>query len=244
MENILNMVQCKICKRYFNRITHFHTLNMHNLSLNKYRRMFPDAKMEGKNWINSQINSHVGQVAWNKGETKETNTIVAQYSESISKYERTPEHCRNISIAKKQKCKENPELVSKLLSCFTRHAWNVSPNIPEQKVMAILDRYYPDEWEFIGNNAYLVGKLNPDFINKKKFYLLEVFGDYWHKDENPQRRINYFKMFGFNTVVIWEHEVDDPSIVIERISSLPSVETEHETSLFEDEDTVRSYAKA
>lgn len=42
---------------------------------------------------------------------------------------------------------------------------------------------------------------------KKK--LIELFGDYWHKGEDPQDRINIFKKFGYDTLVIWESELKD-----------------------------------
>jgi len=42
-------------------------------------------------------------------------------------------------------------------------------------------------------------------INGQK-KLIELYGDYWHKGQNPQKRINYFKKYGFKTLIIWEKE--------------------------------------
>lgn len=56
----------------------------------------------------------------------------------------------------------------------------------------------------------MINGKNPDFTNcngKKK--LIELFGDYWHKGEDPQDRINIFKKFGYDTLVIWESELKD-----------------------------------
>jgi G:T-mismatch repair DNA endonuclease (very short patch repair protein) len=45
----------------------------------------------------------------------------------------------------------------------------------------------------------------------------ELYGDYWHKGQNPQDRIDMFKPFGFDTLVIWEKELKDMGAVTERI---------------------------
>ena len=55
----------------------------------------------------------------------------------------------------------------------------------------------------------MVVHCNPDFTHVSKPKLIEVYGDYWHKDDNPQERIDYFKKYGFDTLVLWEYEVWD-----------------------------------
>ena len=44
-------------------------------------------------------------------------------------------------------------------------------------------------------------------VNQKK--LIELYGDYWHKGENPEIKKNYFKKFGFDTLIIWERELSN-----------------------------------
>jgi hypothetical protein len=36
-----------------------------------------------------------------------------------------------------------------------------------------------------------------------------LFGDYWHRNDNPQNRIDIFKPYGYSTLVIWEHELNN-----------------------------------
>ena len=63
----------------------------------------------------------------------------------------------------------------------------------------------------------LSGKI-PDFVNvngKKK--LIELYGDYWHRNDNPQDRINLFKKFGWDTLVVWEKELKDEILLKEKI---------------------------
>mgnify|MGYP001767015705 CR=1 FL=1 len=52
----------------------------------------------------------------------------------------------------------------------------------------------------------MVNGRNPDFAYIKQKKLIEFFGDYWHKGQNPQKRINIFKRVGWSCVVIWGKE--------------------------------------
>lgn len=69
---------------------------------------------------------------------------------------------------------------------------------------------WKNEWKFTGDFSFMINGKNPDFTNingQKK--LIELFGDYWHKDDNPQDRIDVFKPFGWDTLIIWERELKD-----------------------------------
>lgn len=63
-------------------------------------------------------------------------------------------------------------------------------------------------YQYVGNGQFTLGGKCPDFLNingQKK--LIELYGNFWHQGENPQNRINYFAQYGFDTLVIWEHEL-------------------------------------
>lgn len=67
---------------------------------------------------------------------------------------------------------------------------------------------------------------NPDFIFADLKICIEVFGDYWHKDENPDDLISLYKEIGWSCLVIWEREINKKSsssifeIVMNFINSL------------------------
>ncbi len=87
-------------------------------------------------------------------------------------------------------------------------AMQISPNKPEKKMLALLESLYPGEWKFTGDFSFTINGKCPDFVNcngQKK--IIELFGDYWHRDQNPQDRIDVFKPFGYETLVIWESEM-------------------------------------
>jgi len=95
-----------------------------------------------------------------------------------------------------------------------------SPNKPESEILSILNRLYPDEWKFVGDGQVVIAGKCPDFINvngQKK--IIELYGDYWHRGQNPEDRINIFKPYGYKTLVVWEHELKKPDVVVRRIVS-------------------------
>ena len=91
----------------------------------------------------------------------------------------------------------------------------IRPNKLEKSVALSLNKTFPKEWKYVGNGKVWFGGKNPDFINingQKK--LIEVYGNYWHKGENPQGRIDHFKQYGFDTLVLWEKEILDTNYIL------------------------------
>lgn len=116
--------------------------------------------------------------------------------------------CWNIPSQKK-------ELVRKICQ-----AANKRPNKAELKLNRILQLSVPEEYTLnVRGDVLILGGKVPDFVNvngQKK--LIEMNGDYWHKGEDPQIRINYFKQFGYNTLVVWEHELEDESSLAQKLA--------------------------
>lgn len=66
----------------------------------------------------------------------------------------------------------------------------------------------------------MIGIFNPDFINvnyQKK--IIEFYGDYWHKNtkKRDKQRIETYKNFGYKTLIVWEHELDNKDRLKEKI---------------------------
>lgn len=90
----------------------------------------------------------------------------------------------------------------------------IRPNNQEKKLGSLLEDISPGEWQYVGDGSLILGGLCPDFMNvngQKK--VIELFGDYWHRGQNPQKRIDYFAKFGFETLVIWEKELKGLGLV-------------------------------
>jgi len=128
----------------------------------------------------------------------------------------TEEHCVNVGKSKKLAW-QNPEWRDKVVR-LQRLGRVVHPNKAEIILFNILTLAYPKEWEFVGDGSLIIGGKNPDFVNiNGRKELIELFGDYWHRGQDPQERINIFKHYGFNTLVIWESELKCPEKVLEKI---------------------------
>lgn len=87
---------------------------------------------------------------------------------------------------------------------------NMHPNKPESGLSSIVENLYPANYKYTGGGDVVIAGKIPDFINvngQKK--IIELYGDYWHRGENPQDRIDIFKPYGYDTLVVWEHELED-----------------------------------
>ena len=108
---------------------------------------------------------------------------------------------------------KDPNHVKKVLANV-----QLKPNRPEKKITKILDKFLPGEWKYCGDWTVNFGGKCPDFINvngQKK--LIEMFGDYWHDQSEVEPRKAHFKQFGFDTLVIWEHELKDLQTVEQKL---------------------------
>lgn len=115
---------------------------------------------------------------------------------------------------------QNPEYVEMMIK-----AQQTKPNKAELKLNSILQEILPKEYAInvLGDKLILGGKI-PDFANingQKK--IIEMFGDYWHtikadsfiKTEEGRRQ--YFKNLGWDTLIIWEHELKNVEQLKQRI---------------------------
>lgn len=88
------------------------------------------------------------------------------------------------------------------------------PNKAELKLLAILE---PFSFEYVGNGQLIIGGKSPDFWNGDH-KLIELYGDYWHRGEDSQKRVDYFANYGYGCLVIWEDELKDREKVLSKIT--------------------------
>lgn len=92
------------------------------------------------------------------------------------------------------------------------------PNNKEKQLILLLQKLFPNEYKYIGNGEIIIGCYNPDFINcngQKK--IIELYGDYWHRNDDPKDRIDYFKEYGFDTLIVWEHELKNQKLLSNKL---------------------------
>lgn len=138
------------------------------------------------------------KITQNRPEERERNSkaqIIAQNKpETKEKRSRT-----------KKKQWQDPEFAAMMCKAQGR-----LPNKLELLLNKILGQLYPGEWKYVGDGQLFISGKCPDFVNingQKK--IIELFGDYWHRNDDPQNRIDIFKPFGYDTLVIWEKEFKD-----------------------------------
>lgn len=130
---------------------------------------------------------------------------------------------RVFSDAGKEKIREirqrdfnNPEYASKVWKKI-RQTQGIRPNKDESRLLQILNEIYPSEWKYTGDLSVRVGRKNPDFMHVKEDLIVELFGEYWHRGQDPKDREEYFMPFGYRTLVIWNKELDDLESTKEKI---------------------------
>ena len=118
----------------------------------------------------------------------------------------TKEHNKKVSEARKRNW-QDPEYRDKQIKVIFKGLQS-KPTKPEIQFDNILQQLLPNEYKYVGDGEILIGYKCPDFMNvngQKK--LIELYGDYWHRNDNPQDRIDHFAKYGYKCLVVWEHEL-------------------------------------
>jgi G:T-mismatch repair DNA endonuclease (very short patch repair protein) len=169
-----------------------------------------------------------GRTPWCKGLTKTTDPRIAEIAEKRKGKILSQETRLKISRSRKKYYKDHPEkrpiginsgMYGKKLSedhkqklHEARYSYQKNGmNKPETKMYDFLRN---KNFIYTGNRSYWVNfknghHKNPDFIDQVSQIAVEVYGDYWHKDDNPQDLIDLYRQVGWECVVVWEHEIND-----------------------------------
>lgn len=167
-----------------------------------------------------------GKDPWNKGLTKETDERIKNHSNKLQGRILSKEHKRKLSEIRKEKIKKGliipnkgekngmygkkltEEHKMKLLNAAKRiHCSGI--NKVELKALKTIKDF---GFVYTGDSKFWLTfkdgtRKNPDFIDLDNKCAFEVFGDYWHKGEDPQELIYKYNEIGWNCIVMWEHDV-------------------------------------
>ena len=149
------------------------------------------------------------------------------------RYERQEE--RELQSARRiQYAKDNPEYIETQRKDGVKHwadpeyahkqrmrmlQYNRKEMTRQEVIMqSILTEYFPNEWEYVGNNGKgLIGNKVPDFIHANGRKLaIECFGDFWHDPirnksllyhQTFQGRTEFLNANGYEVLILWEHEI-------------------------------------
>ncbi|HDM74928.1 MAG TPA: DUF559 domain-containing protein [Deltaproteobacteria bacterium] len=165
--------------------------------------MSPDGMQKAK-----KTQFRKGHIPWNKGIPFE----VWAPPELVRKLEdwRKSERCKYLARKALEYINKvlmkDPEFRSRVI----KNWWKVvhgKPNKAEKWLGRLINKVCPNEYRYNDGWFILAGKI-PDFVNvngKKK--LIELFGELWHTKEEEEERINFFKQYGWDCLVIWYEEL-------------------------------------
>lgn len=94
-------------------------------------------------------------------------------------------------------------------------ARGVHPNKKERQIEELANQYGLP-LHFVGDGQLIIGGKCPDFHNGNG-KVVELFGDYWHRNDNPSAKIEFYEKFGYKCLVIWENELSDVPCVISKL---------------------------
>lgn len=106
------------------------------------------------------------------------------------------------------------------------------PNQLELKLKEILNCHWPEEWEYTGDGALVIGGYVPDFTNcNGQKAVIELFGHYWHEERNQKwsyselGRVMAYNALGFRCLVIWENELKNQARIVTKIQKFMRLKT-------------------
>lgn len=166
--------------------------------------------------------ARLGKPSWNKGLLKSEET---KRKLSLALLGRPRSEASRLKQSNTYKAMwQNPEYRERTIKVITQ-AMHRKPNKPEKQLIELISREALP-FRYTGDGSFILGGYIPDFVqcNGRK-EIIELFGDYWHSKkkitwhQTELGRQMAYAQFGYKTLIIWEHELQDEQKVINRIKS-------------------------
>lgn len=96
---------------------------------------------------------------------------------------------------------------------------NIHPNYQETKLLELLQ---PFGFEFVGDGKFWIaddlGSMNPDFLRKDDNFIVELYGERYHTEEEWRHRKQRLESLGFKAVMVWANDLKlEQAVVLEKI---------------------------
>lgn len=169
---------------------------------------------------------------YNKGRTKFDDERILKYAEKLKGRIIDYETRRKISDAVKKGYLNGAKQIMKgpLNGMFGKKlteshikalhgGWRNKKTRPEKMMERMCTQY---GFKYVGDRSYKIkfsdGRLKyPDFVMPSMKIAIEVFGDYWHRGEDPKELIEKYAKIGWKCLVVWESELHSEKIHPETI---------------------------
>lgn len=182
-----------------------------------------------------------GRKSWAKGLTKETDERLKRASEKPRKvYEHTSRFYTKEAIKRRSEAHSGSGhsrgMLGKLhtdetkcrMSKTHKQLWNdpsytkrmCHRRIPSKPEIVFCELCMKSDlpFQFVGDGKLWIGGKNPDFvgtIDDRK--LIEIWGDFYHRGQNPDERIQFFIDRGYSCLVIWASELKDSDTLVTKV---------------------------
>jgi len=125
----------------------------------------------------------------------------------------TKEQKNRSSKFMKNLIQNNPKLRKEMIERLEK-ACKRRPTNPEK----VFDELTPEYVRYVGNGKWWRNHHNPDFKVTGQNKVIEIYGDYWHRNDNPEDRIREYKEMNLDCIVFWEHEVyKEPERILKEV---------------------------
>ena len=130
-----------------------------------------------------------------------------EYAKMMNDKKRTEANRRSIGTKAKKRF-EDPEYMKKVLH-------RRIPSYPEQIFINLCK-----EFKYVGNGDLNIGGKNPDFVSIKDDHkLIEIWGKHFKEGRNPQDLIDFYKVRGYQCIIIWASELRYPENVVAKVKN-------------------------
>jgi len=106
-------------------------------------------------------------------------------------------------------------------SCRTVHQRQNTPNLRPNGVETVLGAMLETNhlpFKYVGGGEVWLGNRNPDFINTNgKKQVIELFGTYWHPVFDVAKKVEHYRQYGFDCLIVWEDELKAPTKLVRKL---------------------------
>lgn len=138
------------------------------------------------------------------------------------------EHKKKMSKIWKKRWKDIQYREKRLREMF--RGMKIKPNKSEKRMTRLIEKNNLP-FPYIGDGQIIIGGRCPDYICNPSKKVILLHGDYWHylrpkesnssltREEIERESIAHYKKYFFDALVIWEHELKNPTQVISKIQN-------------------------
>jgi len=187
---------------------HPETIERIRQSVIRFHRKYPNRTGTGT-WSREQREVYTKKMAKTKKVLYKAGTLVSPFTRPDVRKKAIETMRRRYGI--KSNIMESTEIREKAVGRLLK-AIQAKPNKAEVKLLSILEKLSPNDWDYTGDGSLIIEGKIPDFVHKNQPRIIELFGKYWHSPKDVEERKSFFAKHGYETLVIWDDELTEDEV--------------------------------